>query len=107
MKKMTNINTSIALKWSIGQVKKKLEEKPNGGIKTMEGNREEKTSYAILLSTLEKLYEAEVNKALQVVDFCKGCLAFTGKVCIPYHLKNFNTANDSCDFCSKFEPKDG
>lgn len=97
--------TEIALRWALRQVKKKLEEKPEGGIK----DGDLKIPYKRLESELESLIS--LGGSLKKVDFCKDCAAFGGSngvscVCIPYHLKNYTNVKKPTDFCSWYERRE-
>lgn len=95
----------IVLKWAITQIKKKLEEKPNGGAKVIVEGKEEKIKYTDILQKLETLYTADKEGKLHIVNFCKNCTAYGCKVCIPFNRANYKTTKEATDFCSQFEGK--
>lgn len=100
----------IALKWAIAALKAKMEDKPNGGIKTKVDGMVTSVPYTEILATLERMKIASEEERLKIVTFCNDCKAFTGGAkaksgcCFP---KQYTSSRFGKDFCSLYEDEKG
>jgi hypothetical protein len=103
--------TKTALKWALAQLNKKMEEKPDGKIKTKLYGEEKAISYEEIKKQLCLMLAAAEEGRLQVVTLCKNCKAFSGGpkgptgCCFPKHYTSSRKKDDYCSFF--LEDKEG
>lgn len=100
----------VALKWALIQISKKLDERPEGGIKTVIEGKERVITYAELREEFERLRKAAQEERLKVVTFCKDCRAYSGNSKAPHACcfpKRYTSSRFAKDFCSLYEDENG